>query len=184
MTIRQDITATSGASSSDVSRGLAMDIESRLSRKQVADVQTEDLEDNEHMDANESAASPPQAEGKSSDERMFIGNWKLGESEAHNQHLEDNVAGDEYMGLDESMDITTVNEQCVQWDFTNVEMRNQAFRKIVAEKILAKRSASVRQLEIEIDRELESHYTERKMTSCTEPSTHAVCLSHVQVAAR
>ena len=32
------------------------------------------------------------------------------------------------------MDITTVNEQGVQWDFTNVEMRNQAFRKIVAEK--------------------------------------------------
>ena len=32
------------------------------------------------------------------------------------------------------MDITTVNEQGVLWDFTNVEMRNQAFRKIVAEK--------------------------------------------------
>ena len=34
-----------------------MDIESRPSRKRVADVQTEDLEDNEQMDANESAAS-------------------------------------------------------------------------------------------------------------------------------
>ena len=32
------------------------------------------------------------------------------------------------------MDITTVNEQGVQWDFTDVEMRNEAFRKIVVEK--------------------------------------------------
>ena len=32
------------------------------------------------------------------------------------------------------MDITTVNEQGVQCDFTNVEMRNKAFKKIVAEK--------------------------------------------------
>ena len=32
------------------------------------------------------------------------------------------------------MDITTVNEQGVQWDFTDVEMRNEAFRKIVAKK--------------------------------------------------
>ena len=38
------------------------------------------------------------------------------------------------MGLDESMDITTVNEQGVQWDFTDVEMRNEAFRKTVAKK--------------------------------------------------
>ena len=44
------------------------------------------------------------------------------------------VARDEYLGLDESMDITTVNEQGVQWDFTNVEMRNQAVKKKVAEK--------------------------------------------------
>ena len=48
--------------------------------------------------------------------------------------MEDKAAGDEYLGLDESMDITTVNEQGEQWDCTNVEMRNQAFRKIVAEK--------------------------------------------------
>ena len=86
------------------------------------------------MDANESAASLPQAEGESSDGRMFIGNWEHDESETHSQHLEDKVAGDEYRGLDDSMDITTVNEQGVQWDFTNVEMRNQAFKKIVAEK--------------------------------------------------
>ena len=45
--MRQDITATSGASSSSASRKPAMDIESRPSRKRVADVQTEDLEDNE-----------------------------------------------------------------------------------------------------------------------------------------
>ena len=36
--------------------------ESRPSRKRVADVQTEDLEDNEQMDASESAASLPLAE--------------------------------------------------------------------------------------------------------------------------
>ena len=113
-----------------------MDIESRPSRKRVADVQTENLEDNEQMDANESAASLPQAEGEPSDGRMFIGSWEHDESETHNQHLEDKVAGDEYLGLDESMDITTVNEQGVQWDFTNVEMRYQAFKKIVAEKPL------------------------------------------------
>ena len=87
------------------------------------------------MDANEkNAASLPQAEGKSSDGRMLIGNWEHVESETHNQRLGDKVAGDGHLGLDESMDITTVNEQGVQWDFTDVEMRNKAFRKIVAEK--------------------------------------------------
>ena len=50
------------------------------------------------------------------------------ESETRNQRLEDKVAGDGYLGLDESMDITTVNEQGVQWDFTNVEMRKQQGR--------------------------------------------------------
>ena len=65
---------------------------------------------------------------------MFIGDWEHNESETHNQRLEDKVAGDEYLGLDESMVITTVNEQGVQWDFTKVEMRNQAYKKIVAEK--------------------------------------------------
>ena len=140
-----------------------MDIQSRPSRKRVAGVQTEDLEDNEQMDAHESAASLPQAEGESSDGRMFIGNWEHDESETHKQHMEDKVAGDDYLSLDESMDITTVNEQGVQWDFTNVEMRNQAFKNIVAEKpILAHRSASVCQLEIEIERELESHDTQRE----------------------
>ena len=134
VTMRQDITATSGASSSSASRGSAMDIESRPSRKRAADVQTEDLEDNEQLDANESAASLPQAEGESSDGRMFIGNWEHIESETHNHRLGDKVAGDGYLGLDESMDITTVNEQGVQWDFTDVEMRNEAFRKTVAEK--------------------------------------------------
>ena len=84
-----------------------MNIESQPSRKRVADVQTDDLEDNEQVDANESAASLPQAEGESSDGRMFIGNWEHDESETHNQHLEDKVARDECLGLDESMDITT-----------------------------------------------------------------------------
>ena len=133
VTMCQDITATSGASSLSASRGPAMDIESRPSRKRAADVQTEDLEDNEQVDANESAASLPQAEEESSDERMFIGNLEHDESETHNQRSEDRAGGDDYLGLDESMDITTVNEQGVQWDFINVEMRNQAFRKIIAE---------------------------------------------------
>ena len=65
--MRQDVTATSGASSSSASRGPAMDVESRPSRKRVADVQTEDLEDNEQMGANESAASLPRAQEESSD---------------------------------------------------------------------------------------------------------------------
>ena len=116
VTMKQDITATSGASSSSSSRGLALDTESRPSRKRAADVQKEDLEDNEQLDANESAASLPQAEMESSDGRMFIGNWEHEESETHNQRLGDKVAGDGYLGLDESMDITTVNEQGVQWD--------------------------------------------------------------------
>ena len=62
VTMKQDITATSGASSSSASRGPAMDTESRPPRKRAAHVQTEDLEDNEQLDANESAASLPQAE--------------------------------------------------------------------------------------------------------------------------
>ena len=86
------------------------------------------------MDANESSASLPQAEGESSDGRMFIGNWEHVESETHNHRLGDKVAGDGYLDLDECMDITTVNEQGVQWDFANVEMRNQSIRKTVAEK--------------------------------------------------
>ena len=103
-TMRQDITATSGASSSSARRGPAMDIESRPSRKRAADVRTESLEDNEQTDANESAASLSQAEEESSDGRMFIGKWEHVESETHNQHLENKVAGDEYLGLDESVD--------------------------------------------------------------------------------
>ena len=101
MTMRQDVKAKSGASSSSASRGPAMDIESRPSRKRVADVQTEDLEDNEQMDANASAALLPQAEGESSDGKMFIGSWEHDEAETHNQRLGDKVAGDEYQGLGE-----------------------------------------------------------------------------------
>ena len=104
VTMKQDVTATSGASSSSASRGPAMDIESQQSRKRAADVQTEDLEDKEQMDAHESAAPFPQAEEESSDGRMFIGNWEHDDSETHNRRLEDKVAGDEYLGLDESMD--------------------------------------------------------------------------------
>ena len=44
-----------------------MDVESRPSRKRVADVQTEDLEDNEQMEANESTPLFPQAEEESLD---------------------------------------------------------------------------------------------------------------------
>ena len=145
-----------------------MDIESKPSRKRAADVQTEDLEDNEQMDANESTAPLPQAEEESSDGRMFIGNWEHDVFETHKQHLEDKVAGDEYLGFDESMNITTVNGQGAQCDFTKVEMRNQACRKIVAETPFLLVGASMCQLEIEIQCELESHDTEREKTSCTE----------------
>ena len=58
--MRQDIFATSGAPSSSASRGHT---ESRPSRKRAADVQTDDLEDNDQLDAGESTASLPQAEG-------------------------------------------------------------------------------------------------------------------------
>ena len=98
VTMKQEITATSGASSSSASRGPAMDIESRPSRKRTADVQTQDSVDNEQLDANESAASLPQAEEESFGGRMIIGNWEHVESETHNQNLEDKVAGDEIRG--------------------------------------------------------------------------------------
>ena len=107
------------------------------------------------MDANENAASLPQAERESSDGRMFIGSWEHVASETHNQRLGDQVAGDGYLGLDESMDITTVNEQGVQCDFTDVEMRRKAFRKISS-------SWEHIRVPVEIERELESDDTERE----------------------
>ena len=63
------------------------------------------------MDANESTSPFPQAETESLDGRMFIGSWEHIESETHNQRLEDKVAGDGCLGLDESMDITTVKSK-------------------------------------------------------------------------
>ena len=91
-TLRHDITATSGASSSSASGGPAMDIDSQPSRKRAADVQKEDLEDGEQtaltkVDANESTLSLPQAEGESSDGRTFIGSWEHDVSEMHNLAL-------------------------------------------------------------------------------------------------
>ena len=80
------------------------------------------------MDANVCAASLPQAE------ELSLALENTTSLKRTNQHLEDNVARDEYLGFDESMDTTTVNEQGAQWDFTNVVMGNQACRKIVAEK--------------------------------------------------
>ena len=94
LTMKQDITATSGASSSSARRGLSMDTESRPSRKRAADVQTENLEVNGQLDANERAASLPHAEEESSDGRIFIDNWEHVESETHNQRLGDKVARD------------------------------------------------------------------------------------------
>ena len=63
VTMRQDITATSGASSSSASREPAMDMQSQPSRKRAADVQTKDLEDNEQLDANESGSVTPTSGG-------------------------------------------------------------------------------------------------------------------------
>ena len=79
--MRQDVTVTSGTSSFSASRGPAMGIESQPSRKRTVDLQTEDVGDNEQMDANESATPFPQAEGESCDGRVFIGNWEHDESE-------------------------------------------------------------------------------------------------------
>ena len=103
VTMRQDITAPSGAPSSSASKGHAVDTESRPSRKRAADVQPEGLEDNEQLDADESAASLPQAEEESSDGRMFIGNCEHVESETHYQRLGVKVVGDGYWGLDEKV---------------------------------------------------------------------------------
>ena len=173
VTMRHDTTAASGASSSSARGSPAMDIDSQPSRKRA--VQMEDLEDGEQtalteVDANESTLSFPQAEEESSDGRTFIGSWEHDVSEMHNQRWEDKVAGDECLGLGEIMDITTMNEQGVHWDFTNEEMRNQAYRRIVAEKpFFACWSAPMCQLEIEHKRGLESHDRERKMMSCTRP---------------
>ena len=91
--MKQDITATIGTSSSSASKGPAMDTESQPSRKRAANEQTEELKDNEQLDADESAASLPQAEGESFDGRMFIDNWEHVESETHKQRLWATVAG-------------------------------------------------------------------------------------------
>ena len=134
VTMRQDITRPSGASSSSASRGPAMDAESRPSRKRVADVHTEDLEDNEQMDANESTPTFPQAEGESSDGRKFSGNWNTTSPKRITSIWKTKLQDMKNPGLDESADITTVSEQGVQWNFTDEEMRKQACKKIVAEK--------------------------------------------------
>ena len=160
--MRQDITATSGAPSSSASRGHTMDTESRQSRKRAADVQTEDSEVNEQLDADESAASLPQAEEEFSDERMFIGSWERVESETHNQRLGDKVARDGYLGTDECMDVTTVNERCAMGFHKRGDEESSVQEDSCGKTILAQWSASLCQLETEIERELESHDTERE----------------------
>ena len=93
------------------------------------------IEDNEQMDANGSAASLSQSEGGSvlmEECLLAIGNMRSPKRITSTWKIK--VAGDEYLGLDESMDITTVNVQGVQWAFKNVEMRNQVVKEIVAEK--------------------------------------------------
>ena len=117
---------------------------------------------------------------------MFIGNWEHVESETHNQRLGDKVAGDGYLGLDESMDITTMNEQGVQWDVTNVEIRNQAFRKIVAEKPFLLMGAHPCANRRSKSNASWSRMTQRekRCRAAQSPRAHAVCLSHVQNAAR
>ena len=103
------------------------------------------------------------AERESSDGRTFIGSWEHDVSEMHNQRWEDKVAGDECLGLGEIMDITTMNEQGVHRDFTNEEMRNEAYRRIFAEKpFFACWSAPMCEFEIEYKRGFESHDTERE----------------------
>ena len=64
-----------------------------------------------------------------------------------------------------------MNEQGVQWDVTDVEMRNEAFRKIVAEKPFLLMGAHPCASWRSKSNASWSHMTqrERKMTSCTEP---------------
>ena len=125
--MRQDITATSGAPSSSASRGHAMDRKSTV--QETSRRCTEDLESNwmqnkmqRHSHKRRSLVMKEcsLAIGNTSSLKRTTKVWKTKLQEMDT--------------LDESMDITTVNEQSVQWDFTNVEMRNQSFRKIVAEK--------------------------------------------------
>ena len=169
--MKQDITATSGASSSSASRGPAMDTESRPSRKRAADVQTEDLEDNEQLDANENAASPHKRRRSLLTEECSLAIGNTSSLKRTSSVWETKVAGHGCMGLDESMDITTVNEQGVQWDFTDVEMRNEAFRKTVAEKPFLLMGAHPCASWRSKSNASWSRMTqrERKMTSCTEP---------------
>ena len=180
VTMRQDVTATNDASSSSASSGPAMDIESRPSMKRVADAQS-GLEDIEQTDSNQSTSTLPQAE-ESLDGRMFIGNWEHDESETHNQRSEDKVAGDEYLGLDESMDITTVNEQGVQWDFTKVEMRNQAYKKIVAEKPFVLMGAHPCANWRSKSNASSSRMTQREIVACTSCNTMKVGTSCMNTA--
>ena len=115
------------------------------------------LEDNEQMDANESAASLPEAEEESSDETMFIGNRELKRTTS--------------VWKTELPEVDT-------WasDFTNVEMRNQAFRKIVSEKtMLAHWSTPVCQSEVEIERELESHDRDDELYRAARVHMQFVC---------
>ena len=134
VTMRQDFTATSGASSSSASRGPAMDTESRPSRKRAADVQTEDLEITSNWIQMKAQRHSHKRRGSLLTEECSLAIGNTSSLKTHNQRLGDKVAGDGYLGVDESMDTSTVNEQGVEWNFTNVEMRNQAFRKTVAEK--------------------------------------------------
>ena len=70
---------------------------------------------------------------------------------------------DGYLGFDESMDITTVDEQGVTMRFqkSGDEKESSVQEDSRGKTFLAHRS-SVRQLENAIDRELESHDTERE----------------------
>ena len=79
--------------------------------------------------------------------------------------------------------VWTVNEQGVQWDFTNEEMRNKAFRKIVAENPFLLMGAHPCANSRSRSNASWSRMTQREKDD-ESPSTHAVCLSLVQVAAR
>ena len=98
----------------------------------------QDLEDNEQMDANESAASLPEAEEESSDETMFIGNRELKRTSS----VWKTVAGGGYLGL--GFHRRGDEESSVQEDS-------------IGKTILAHGSTPVCQSEVEIERELESH---------------------------
>ena len=165
MAMEEDLPNTGGASSSSASGGPAMDSNSQTFRKRAADAQVEDLEE---------------------DDRVFSGNWGTmvrcvrGVQSARVCEL----AGKERLVFGASMDITTVDEQGRPWDFTEVEMRNHAYRKMISEKpfLLVVSHMCARWREF-VNRNLCSMTEEQRNSVAPSPRALSICVSLVQVTA-